>query len=309
MELEFVAWLRDRLPPSPSLSVGIGDDAALVELSRPELVIASDLLVDGVHFITAEHSAERIGHKAFAVNLSDLAAMAASPVGATVSLALPARGADGASPRDLAVGLVEGMLPLAERFGCPIVGGDTNVGPGPLVISVTVFGEPTQRGVVCRDGARPGDVLFVTGPLGGSINGHHLDFTPRLAESIRLHREFHLHAMIDLSDGLALDLHRLCESSGVGAELEAAQIPITRAAVESGERSGRDPLEHALTDGEDFELLVAIDPAEAERASQWSPVGGLRLTRIGEITAERAVTIRYGEGMVSPLRAEGYEHR
>lgn len=299
MEREFIRWLGDRCPSHPRLTIGIGDDAAALALSRPEIVVATDLLMDGVHFRADEHGPERIGHKALAVNLSDLAAMATRPVGAVLALALPRAGVGGASPRDVAAGVVEGMLPLTERFDCPLVGGDTNVGAGPLVVSVTVFGEATDRGVVCRDGAKPGDALYVTGPLGGSIAGRHLDFTPRVEEALALHERHDLHAMIDLTDGLALDLQRLATASGVGAVVDAASVPITEAAADAAQSSGRLALDHALTDGEDFELLIAMPPAE-------NAIAGL--IRVGEVTAEPEVRIRYGEGMVKTLEPEGYEH-
>lgn len=307
MELDFIDWLTERLPKSPQLRIGVGDDAALVALQRPELVATADLLIDGVHFLTGEHTPERIGHKSLAVNLSDLAAMAARPTGALVSLALPRDGACGLLPRELAARLIEGMLPLAEQFGCPIVGGDTNVGPGPLVISVTAFGEPTERGVVRRDGAKPGDFLMMTGQeLGGSLAGKHLDFTPRVAEALDLASRFDLHAMMDLSDGLATDLPRMCAASGVGATIFADHLPISAAAKRMAEEGQRSGVEHALRDGEDFELLIAASETTARLMLASPPQAGVFW--IGEFTSELGVRLKTSDRPAEPLTATGYEH-
>lgn len=308
MELDFVEWLSERLPASPHVAIGVGDDAAVVRLGRPELVTTADLLLDGIHFLTSEHTPRRIGRKSLAVNLSDLAAMAAKPVGAVVSLALPRDGVGDLSTRELAAQLMEGMLPLAETFDCPIVGGDTNVTPGPLTIAITAFGEPTDRGVVRRDGAKPGDLLYVTGPLGGSLAGKHLDFTPRVAEALSLHERVDLHAMMDLSDGVSLDLARLCKASGVGAVIEAQSVPITEAASTMAATSGRTALDHALSDGEDFELLFAIDPRSEEDLTTCSDVCE-SLVRIGCLTEKPGVKLRWENGVTEVLQADGYQHR
>jgi thiamine-monophosphate kinase len=289
--------------------VGVGDDAAVVSLGGSDLVATADLLIDGVHFDTREHAPERIGRKSLAVNLSDLAAMAARPAGALVSLALPRGGAAGCSVDELARRLLEGMQPLAEDFGCPIVGGDTNVHSGPLVVSVTAFGTPTSRGVVRRSGARPGDWLMVTGAgLGGSLAGKHLDFTPRVPEALRLHELADLHAMMDLSDGVSLDLHRMCEASGVGAVVFYAHVIVAEAAMSAATASGRSPIDHALGDGEDFELIFAVS-SEAGRDLLTRPRIECGLNWIGEFVAGSRVTLRRSDGSEHPLAARGYEHR
>jgi thiamine-monophosphate kinase len=304
MELDFVRWLNERLPAIGGGQIGVGDDAAVVTLGGSQLVATADLLIDGVHFDTSQHAIERIGRKSLAVNLSDLAAMAAKPVGCLVSLALPRGGAGGVTTQQLAMRLVEGMAPLAEEFGCPIIGGDTNVHDGPLVINVTAFGEPTERGVVRRNGARPGDVLLVTGKLGGSLAAKQFDFTPRIREAFALHVAAPLHAMMDLSDGLSLDLNRLCEASGVGAIVEAEAVPISIAAKLTGEAA----LDHALSDGEDFELLIAVALEDAARLLADAPVA-CGLTRIGEMIAGSGVSLRLGDGSITPLEAKGYQHQ
>lgn len=303
MELDFVQWLGEHAQRDPRLLKGIGDDAAVVRLAGRELVTAADLLIDGVHFSTDEHAPQRIGRKALAVNLSDLAAMAARPAGALLSLSLPRSGAGGLSPAELARQLVAGLLPLAEEFNCPLVGGDTNTGPGPLVLAVTVFGEPTERGAALRSGAHPGDALLVTGTLGGSLSGKHLDFTPRVDEALRLADSADVHAMIDLSDGLSLDLNRLCRASGVGAIVDAQCVPITPSIAEAPS-----PLEHALCDGEDFELLLTVSPEDAQRLLA-DPPFDCGLAWIGEVTAGDAVLLRRADGETEPLAPKGYEHR
>ena len=163
-----------------------------------------------------------------AVNLSDIAAMAGVPTAALIGLCLPKQ--DGMA---IAEAVFDGAKSVADRFSVPIVGGDTNSWDGPLVISITVLGESTIRGPVRRSGAKPGDWLFVTGPLGGSIHGRHLNPQPRIREALRLHEVTDLHAMIDISDGLAADLGHLCRESGCGALLDADSIPIHDDARES----------------------------------------------------------------------------
>jgi thiamine-monophosphate kinase len=174
-----------------------------------------------------------------------------------------------------------------------------------LVISVTLFGEATERGPVTRAGARPGDWLLVTGPLGGSILGKHLDFTPRVREALELHAAAPLHAMIDISDGLAADVWHLCAESRCGAVLRAATIPISDDARRMND--GRLPLEHALGDGEDFELVCAVAPEDGRRLVQTQPVTGVTLTHIGEFV-ETGLWLEEGT-IRGPLEPRGYVHR
>ena len=308
MELEFVSALGDLLPPHPHLKLGVGDDAALLHSRTNEVVFATDLLIDGVHFDTAEHSPERIGHKALAVNLSDLAAMAVNPVGAVVGLAIPRDPIGEDDAATYAARLIRGMLPLAERFDCPIAGGDTNVGPGPLVVSVSVVGAPTATNPLTRSGAQAGDWLLVSGELGGSLRGRHLDFTPRVEEALLLNERYKLHAGMDLSDGLALDLRRLAAMNDLGAVIEADTVPVSDAAHRISESSGVEPLRHALCDGEDFELLLAVAPKDGKRMLQEAPIE-CGLTRIGELTSERTFLMRDASRSTIPLPEGGYVHR
>ncbi len=157
------------------------------------------------------------------------------------------------------------MIPLAAAFDLALAGGDTNAWDGPLTVSVTAFGTTSSKGALLRSGARPGDAILVTGELGGSIVGHHLDFTPRVHEALRLHRDYDLTAGMDITDGLALDLDRLCQASGCGAVLFADAIPTSAAAEQLAAAEGGDGLRHALSDGEDFELLLTAPADVAQR--------------------------------------------
>jgi thiamine-monophosphate kinase len=301
MEAQFVQWLRERLPDHPNLRLGIGDDAAVLTTTDPgQTVVTTDLVSDGVDFRLGEVDPRRVGRKALAVNLSDLAAMAAKPQAVVVAIALP-RG-DSAAALELAIALYEGMLPLAEEFDVPIVGGDTNLHDGPLVVCGTAFGLVTGRGPLTRGGGQVGDRLLVTGKLGGSIAGHHLDFTPRIHEALLLHKRYNLHAGMDLSDGLALDASRLAAASGRGAVIDVDGLPISEAARELD-----DPLAHALGDGEDFELLLAVAPDVAKQLVAEQPVE-CGLTDVGELTAEPGLRQRDAQGKTTTLEPAGWLH-
>jgi thiamine-monophosphate kinase len=256
------------------------------------------MLLEGSHFLLAEAGPLRIGRKAMAVNLSDIAAMAGRPVAAVVSVGLPRQGG-----RALAEELYRGLREVADAFDTAVVGGDTNSWAGGLVISVTVLGEATERGPVRRAGAKPGDWLLVTGPLGGSILGKHLDVTPRVREALRLHELVELHAMIDISDGLAADVNHICEESGCGAVLYADAIPISDAARRMPEGH---PLDHALSDGEDFELVFTVSPEDGRRLVENQPVPGITLVRMGGMV-ERGLWLEQA-GQRRTLEPRGYVH-
>jgi thiamine-monophosphate kinase len=196
-----------------------------------------------------------------------------------------------------------GLRDVADAFGVALVGGDTNSWTGPLVISVTALGESTGRGPVQRSGARPGDWVFVTGPLGGSILGHHLDFTPRVREALALHAAVELRAMCDISDGLSADLNHICEESGCGAVLVAEAVPISDAAHELARTSGRTPLRHALGDGEDFELVFVVSPEDGARLLSAPPVP---VVKIGACV-ESGLWLE-SAGVREPLAPSGWVH-
>ncbi len=301
MEFELIQWLTQRVSVHPALRIGIGDDAAL--LAAPgETLVTVDMLNDRVDFDLRRDDARRIGRKSLAVNLSDIAAMAGRPTAVVIALALPRDGG-----LALARELYEGLLPLAEQFGVALAGGDTNSWDGPLAISVTLLGAVSPRGALTRSGARPGDRILATGEFGGSILGRHFDFQPRVFEAAALHAGYELHASIDVSDGLSLDLHRICLASRCGAVLDLANIPVSQAAVELARQDGKSALEHALSDGEDFELLLAVPPEEARRIVADQAVG-VKVTDIGEFVAENGFWSCTAGEAKSPLVPKGYQH-
>ncbi len=282
-EFDYLDWLRQQTPPADRVLIGPGDDCALLAPSGRATLITTDMLMDGTDFILADVGGIRVGRKAMAVNLSDIAAMAGRPIAAVVSVALPLYPLVGTT-RELAEDLYKGLREMADRFGVPIVGGDTNSWAGPLVISITVLGEPTGTGAVRRSGAKPGDAIFVTGPLGGSLLGHHLDFTPRIVEAQRLHAAVELHAMADISDGLTADLAHILRESHCGAVLTERFIPVSAAAVSRSVQTEQPPLSHALSDGEDFELVFTVSPESAMKLRTDPPIPGL--VEIGECLPE-----------------------
>lgn len=305
MESELIARLRERIPPHPLLRIGPGDDAAVLRLAEvDECAMTVDLLTDHVDFELDRVDPRRVGRKALAVNLSDLAAMAARPLAGVVAVALPRVGG-----LELAVQLFEGMIPLAERFSLAIAGGDTNSWDGPLVISVTLLGAVTPRGPLLRSGAKPGDRILVTGAFGGSILGRHLDFDPRVDEALLLAERYQLHAGIDASDGLSVDLNHLVEESGCGAVLDLDAVPIADDARRLAEQldDGTTALDHALGDGEDFELILAASPDAAARMLAEQPLG-IPLAEVGQFIDEPGLwqtDRRRGRRKLTP---RGWEH-
>jgi len=303
MELEFIRWLEKRLPRSSTSLSGIGDDAALFALEAGHQgVVTVDVLTDGVDFELAEVAPRRIGRKALAVNLSDLAAMAARPLAAIVGLVLPRAGA-----LELAKELYEGLIPLAEQYDVVIAGGDTNTWDGRLVISVTLIGQVPVGRALIRAGASRGDSILVTGQLGGSILGHHLDFEPRIEAALWLAERGKVKAGMDISDGLALDLWRMSQAGGLGAELIASKIPVASAAAELARADGRSALEHALADGEDFELLLAAEPGLATELEATQPLE-CGLTVIGRFVAEPGLWLVDDDGKRTPIEPRGFQH-
>jgi thiamine-monophosphate kinase len=304
MELDLIAWLRKNLPPHPLLKLGIGDDAAVLAIGKDrDALVTVDIITDQVDFKLSECEPRQIGRKALAVNLSDIAAMAGEPVAAVVGLVLPRQGG-----LELAKGIYDGMLPLAGKFQTAIAGGDTNSWDGPLVVSITLIGRTTSHGPLQRNGARPGDKILVTGSFGGSILGRHFSFTPRVREAIKLHDRYQVHAAIDCSDGLSLDVSRLAEASRCSATIDVEQVPIAAEAHELSQRDGASALEHALGDGEDFELILAVPPRDAEEMLADQPLN-VPLTCIGEFGTGTGLWQRSAKGLRQLLEPRGYVHR
>lgn len=306
-ELDFVSALVASLPADARLEVPAGDDAAVL---RPpagrRTVVTVDMLMEGVDFVFGpDCTPEAVGHKALAVNLSDLAAMGSRPEAAVVAVALPRQGGEA-----LGHGIQAGIARLALAEGVALAGGDTNTWDGPLVVSVTAVGSVPSGGAWRRDGARPGDRIVATGRFGGSILGRHLAVTPRCREAVAIAERFCVHAAIDVSDGLSLDLSRMMVASGVAAILDLDAVPVHPDAERLAAQDGRTPLDHALSDGEDFELLLALPPHEAGRLiAEWDAERlQTPLTMIGEVTSGAGVWTRSGEGEPRQFIPRGYEH-
>ena len=309
METDFVERVLALIRDDPRLEVGPGDDAAV--LRPPALrrtVVTVDMLMEGVDFrLAADCPPTAVGHKALAVSLSDIAAMGARPEAAFVAVALPRHGGD-----TVGRGVLDGILSLAKRHGVALAGGDTNAWDGPLVVSTTVVGSVSPGRAWRRDGARPGDLLVVSGGFGGSLLGRHLAVSPRCREAQAIAEAFDVHAAIDVSDGLSLDISRLMSASGTGATIDLAAIPIhpdaERMSLSDGD--GRTPLDHALSDGEDFELVLALPPAEARRLvarAGRAPVE-TPFTIIGEVVAGAGLAARAPDGSIHELAPRGYIH-
>ncbi len=293
-EIGLIARIAKRLPNAPSVAVGVGDDAAVLRGPGGRLLLfASDMIVEGVHFHRAHTPARWIGWKALAVNVSDIAAMGGEPRWAVVSLGLPPR-----TPVRFADELYAGLSRCAGRFGVAIVGGDTVHAPQ-VIVDVAILGTVRSDCLTLRSRARVGDVLFVTGRLGGSLrSGRHATFLPRLAEAQVLVRRVKIHAMMDLSDGLASDLWQMSRASRVRLRVEAARIPVARAAR---------TMHHALMDGEDFELLFAVSPTMALRVPK--RIGTCPVTRIGRVVGRGVqVELEQSNGHISPLIPSGFRH-
>jgi len=285
--------------------VGIGDDAAVLASPRKGMLtlLTTDMLIEGTHFDLSRATPYQVGWKAIGCGLSDIAAMAGIPLAAVVSLGARA---------DLAVSFVRdlyrGVADLARRFGCGVVGGDTVRSAAGLVLSVTVTGEVERERLALRSGARPGDGVWVTGRLGGSINGKHLSFMPRIEEARFLAERFSVRAMMDLSDGLGSDLHRMAAASGVGFRIEAENVPVDRKAV--GDVVEATALKRAFYDGEDFELLFTLDrscaPAEVKR--EFDARFECGVTRIGTVMERSHGVTVAGPGYEQPIEEGGFSH-
>lgn len=306
MEHELIDWLTSRTKRGGGVRLGIGDDAAILAPSPgSEMVVTTDMLMDRVDFLWDTHDPALIGRKCLAVNLSDLAAMAAQPIAAFVSLAIP-RSFSLLSVQQL----LQGVLDLAAEFELEIAGGDTNTHDGPLVISVTAIGETPFGRAWRRDGAKPGDRILVSGQLGGSISDHQFTFKPRVREAIAWREAAQVHAAIDISDGLSLDLSRMLRASRVGAILEERRIPISDAARHlSSAGSGKSPVQHALGDGEDFELLLCAQPSAADELLAFARRHNQTLIDVGEITEDSAMLLQDAKSQLTPLLITGYEHQ
>ena len=321
-ERELIGRIHRRLPPSPDwLVVGIGDDAAVVEPARNRLdVLSVDAIVEGVHFDRAFTPPSAIGHRALAVNLSDLAAMGATPRLALLSLALP-----GTLPIAEFDDMMASLTAMAARVRITVVGGNLTRIDGPMMLDVTVTGTVKRRQTLTRAGARPGDDLYVTGCIGGAAAGlqmlkariassattelcirRYLYPEPRLRLGALLGRNHAATACMDLSDGLADAVRQLTEASGIGATIEGSALPIEPTARQWFVEQGRDVVNESITGGDDYELLFAARPRLRGRLKAAERHGDAPLTRIGSCTADPGVVLNQdGINRTMPF---GYHH-
>lgn len=306
-EFELIARLTQKLPVNETVMVGPGDDCAVLDLGVPGKLILfkTDAVVENIHFQDSAPP-EKVGRKALARCLSDIAAMAGTPIAAVVTVGLPKD-----FEPDYVEGVYKGLNALAAGTGVAVVGGETTTNPGNLLVSVALLGTVDRGKQILRSGAKAGDAIFVTGELGGSLAGRHLEFEPRLEEARWLAEHFSIHAMIDLSDGLAGDLSHILKASGVGAEILKKTLPVSRAAkLRARENSSaRPPAIAALTDGEDFELLFTLAGQDAvPLLDAWKGrFPKLKLSCIGKILPGEGLVIRDQTGS-HRLNAHGYVH-
>jgi thiamine-monophosphate kinase len=306
-EFELIARLTRALPTNETVVTGAGDDCAVLDLGVADklFLFKTDAVVEGFHF-TRETPPEKIGRKALARCLSDIAAMAGTPAAALVTIALPPN-----FEPEFVEKIYSGMNALAREHGVAIAGGETTTNPERILISVALLGTVPHGKQILRSGAKTGDAIFATGELGGSLAEKHLDFEPRLAEARWLAEHFSIHAMIDLSDGLAGDLQHVLKASGVGAELWKPAVPVSRAAKlrAKGSSAAKPAFAAALTDGEDFELLFTVAGKHAVKLlDAWKKTfPQLKLSCIGKIVAGDGILIR-DKGGSHQLNAHGYVH-
>jgi len=302
-ELGLIRWIRGQVPADPRIEIGPGDDCAVLKPPPGERILATtDMLIDGVHFRSEDVAPERIGWKAVARAVSDIAAMAGKPAAVVIAVAVP----KGTSPA-FAKALFDGMKTAADTVGAAVAGGDISTGAFPLMLTVTVVGFTSKGRCVPRSGAKPGDAVFVTGVLGGAMAGRHLEFTPRIAEALWLADNASLHAMIDISDGLAADANHVAEESGVGIELLESVVPIAEAAREAARSDGRTPLDHALHDGEDYELLFAVSTQDAEKLAERTDAP-VAFARIGKVIEGEGLWLIRAGGQRERIDPGGWVH-
>lgn len=306
-EFELISQLTQSLPTNSSVMQSVGDDCAVLDLGIPGkfLLFKTDAVVEGIHFLNTTEP-EKIGHKALARCLSDIAAMGGMANSAVITIGLPKHFDAGFVKR-----IYAGINILATRFQVAIVGGETTTNPERILISIALLGTVEKEKCVLRSGAKTGDAVFVTGELGGSLCGKHLDFEPRLPEARWLVENFTVSSMIDLSDGLAGDFRHILNGSKVGSQILGSAIPISRdAKVQArAESSAKPPLLAALTDGEDFELLFTVRSRDAVLLiDKWKEqFPNVKLSCIGKILSKPGLTIRDKNG-VRELGVKGFVH-
>lgn len=295
-EINLIKRLSKNFRLDKTVIKGPGDDAAVIKWTKDNyLLYTCDMTIEGVHFDLQKATPFQAGWKALGRNISDIGAMGGVPRYAVVSLAI-----NPGQKLSVADGICKGIKSIADRFGVNIVGGDVSVSKN-IVIDISLIGEVEKKKLALRSGAKVGDVIFVTGSLGGSIKGKHLEFIPRAKEARQILKKFKINSMIDISDGLVLDLWRILEASKVGACLYQSVIPISK---ESG------LFDRAIREGEDFELLFTMSVKEAKRFFK-TELGRMKtsVTLIGEVTDKKyGYNLVREDGKKEKLQPEGYKH-
>jgi thiamine-monophosphate kinase len=305
LEKALIARIRRQSPVWPRVAASIGDDCAVLRPPKNhEILVTTDFSLESVHFRREWHSPEVVGHRCLTRGLSDIASMGGQPIAAFLSLALPKD-----LPQKWADRFFRGFLALANRHKVTLAGGDIAQSSSGVLADIVVIGSVPRGKAVLRSTARPGDLIYVTGELGGSAaalhelmhgqkpnarkDPRHFSPEPRLRVGQFLREKNLATAMIDLSDGLSTDLTHICEESGVGAKISAAAIP-----------RAENSLDLALHGGEDYELLFTA----AKKAKIPKSLAGVPITRIGEITRERKLILLHGKNLASQLKPQGWEH-
>lgn len=326
-ERDLIARVQQRLPPAPSwMVVGIGDDAAVVEPERNQLeVLTVDAIVEGVHFSRAFCPPPAIGHRALAVNLSDLAAMGAQPRLVLLSFVLPS-----SLPCDEFDGILDGIAALAAVHRVHVAGGNLTRSPGPLMIDVTAIGNAKRRQVLTRGGARGGDEIYVTGTIGGAAAGlqylregsplaagdmtssvqRYLYPEPRVRAGMLIGRNRAASSCMDLSDGMADGIRQITEMSGVGATVDASLLPLEPSARRWFDARGVSAVTEAMSGGDDYELLLTVPPRRKRKLFGALQGSGVGLTRVGVCTAERALQLSFGTSTAAAVAdfPKGFTH-
>ncbi len=305
MEHKFHNWLKNQIDTNErcDVLVGIGDDAAVLRANpnRDSMVVATDTIAEGTHFDLGLSSLELVGRKALGVNLSDLAAMGARPESAVLSFLLPKSFGLGEAQR-----IFQGIHELAKQFDVAVIGGDTNRWNGPLVVGATVLGSlPSGASGWPINGAMPGDAIVVSGEFGGSLKGRHLAFEPRIELASYLADNYVINAATDVSDSLSLDLKAMVSSAGMGVDLELTSIPISGDVDQGLDWSKR--LKHALSDGEDFELILSVPGSELDCLFADESIG-VKLSKIGVVTDQHTELRSPNQGNWSTITPQGYIH-
>ncbi len=302
-EFSFIKWIRSNQKKDKNVVIGIGDDCASIKINgNKQCLVTTDMLVDGTHFDLKKNTPGEIGKKSIACSISDIAAMGCSAKYAVVSICFPQE-----TMTKFAKELLLGMKREADAYNIKIIGGDVVSGNKMLAVNVTMYGENKGLNPVTRSGAKVGDVIMVTGVLGGSILKKHFAFKPRLKEGQILNKNFNINSMIDISDGLVADLNHILEESGVGAVLYEDEVPVSADAKKLACKTGFSALHHALHDGEDYELLFTLSGKESKKllASSYFPV---RLSIIGHIKRSNGISMQDSNGKLKKIKPVGYEH-